>query len=883
MARDLRVVTLRTPPIASGSNAPGARPPSVRIKGAMGETSMRASAVVKEFVERLSDLQIRRPWVPILIVGAITVVFGYFASKLELRTRYDALLPDDRPSVQELHRVETRTSNAQTIYILLEASDHGPLRAMGDALLPALLALGPDVISSAEDGIQDAKKFLTPRAGLFLKQSELDQLRADVNARWDYEVSKETGTLLDDNGPPVTIEDIEKRFKAKEKEAGAPGGDRPDGYFERKDGTALVVIGRSPIAGGDLARTGPALEKIYATVAQVKASNPEFARVRVSYAGDMPTGFSEYGTVVKDLLSVGATGIGLVLAVVLLYFMRLRALFVMGITIATGLVWTFGLTQLVIGHLNVATGFLVSIVAGNGINVGILYQSRYFEERRAGKNTVDALRTSVRATWQPTVIAALAAAASYLSLLMTDFRGFRQFGFIAASGMLLCWVVKTLAVPPLLLLLERRRPMVTKDTGLLGKIRSFGMGYGRFFAWLVPKAPALLFGIGVVLVIAGTFAGVRYVVRDPMDYDLRQADNDPHENADLSHAWRGVESVLGPGSNGMVVLADTPEDARELQKKLQHDWEVAPENDKPFAAIHSLWDMVPDGQAAKIPVLEEIGERLKRARSRNFINDADWDRVKDALPPEDLKPYGIDELPSSIARSFAEKNGTRGTLVVIEPEPSGSSDLRYLIKYSASFRETHLPSGKVVRGSGRVVIFADILAAVVHDVPRAVCLSLLLTILAVGITFRQAGRHALTVLFALLVGVAGEAVFLYADDVKLNFLNFAALPITFGIGVDYAVNVVQRYRADGSRDILDVLRTTGGAVVLCSLTTTLSYLALLGSQNRAIRSLGTIAVVGEVSCLLAAVTVLPAFWLLVERRRRTPSLAETAPGGNAAE
>ena len=98
----------------------------------------------------------------------------------------------------------------------------------------------------------------------------------------------------------------------------------------------------------------------------------------------MPTGFIEYDTIRNDLLSVGATGIALVLGAVLLYFMRLRALLVMGVTIGVALVWTFGLTQLVIGHLNVATGFLVSIVAGNGINVGILYQARYFEERRRG-------------------------------------------------------------------------------------------------------------------------------------------------------------------------------------------------------------------------------------------------------------------------------------------------------------------------------------------------------------------------------------------------------------------------------------------------------------------------------------------------------------------
>ena len=139
--------------------------------------------------------------------------------------------------------------------------------------------------------------------------------------------------------------------------------------------------GRS-IPGGDLARIKPALQQIEATVDAVRRSRPEFAPIRAGYAGDMPTGFIEYDSIRNDLLSVGAVGIAMVLAAVLLYFMRLRALVVMGLTIGVALVWTFGLTRLVIGHLNVATGFLVSIVAGNGINVGILYQSRYFEERK---------------------------------------------------------------------------------------------------------------------------------------------------------------------------------------------------------------------------------------------------------------------------------------------------------------------------------------------------------------------------------------------------------------------------------------------------------------------------------------------------------------------
>ena len=59
---------------------------------------------------------------------------------------------------------------------------------------------------------------------------------------------------------------------------------------------------------------------------------------------------------------------------------------------------------------------------------------------------------------------------------------------------------------------------------------------------------------------------------------------------------------------------------------------------------------------------------------------------------------------------------------------------------------------------------------------------------------------------------------------------------------------------------------TGGAVILCSMTTTLGYLALTLSMNLAIRSFGVAAAAGEICCVLAAVLVLPA-WLVWRGRR----------------
>jgi predicted RND superfamily exporter protein len=232
-----------------------------------------------------------------------------------------------------------------------------------------------------------------------------------------------------------------------------------------------------------------------------------------------------------------------------------------------------------------------------------------------------------------------------------------------------------------------------------------------------------------------------------------------------------------------------------------------------------------------------------------------------------VKPFGIGDLPEDVAGPFTEKNGTRGTIVSIEPRADEKmDDLHYMMRYADSFRETKLADGSVLYGSGRAVIFADILTAVVRQMPRAIALSLAMTLLAVFLTFRR-GSHSASTIGALFVGLACVVAFMYFAKVRINMLNFAALPVTFGIGVDYAVNVMQRYYADGSRDILKALRTTGGAVVLCSLTTMLGYFALVGSHNQGIRSLGEVAVVGEICCLAAAVLLLPSFWYLVERRR----------------
>ena len=130
----------------------------------------------------------------------------------------------------------------------------------------------------------------------------------------------------------------------------------------------------------------------------------------------------------------------------------------------------------------------------------------------------------------------------------------------------------------------------------------------------------------------------------------------------------------------------------------------------------------------------------------------------------------------------------------------------------------------------------------------------------------QRNYSLLGVIGSLFVGVlwmAGSAMLLH---IKLNFCNFVAYPITFGIGVDYAVNVITRYVQDGERDVTGAVRSTGAAVGLCSLTTIIGYSSLLLAQNRGLRLFGVVAVLGELCCVAVALVAVPAFLTWTARR-----------------
>jgi predicted RND superfamily exporter protein len=825
----------------------------------------------------LATLQARRPWLLVILAVVTLVPAAIAASRLDLKLELSELLPDNKPSVIEMRRASKRLAGSGTLSLIVRTSQGGKqreLEACVDALVPELYALGKDWVGAVDYGVKDARQFFEQNSLLYASKEDLKKAHDRIIERYDWEVSKEQGSLLDeeDAPPPITAESIEQELKARKTVTPDGGPTYPNGYYENPEGSLAAILIRTPVGGK--AKTAELRQKVEAAVARVNPQRFEPTMI-VQYTGDVITGAEEYERITSDLSHVGIGGVLGVLAVVYLYFNRLRIVMTMGGALLVGLLWTFGVTRYTIGYLNSSTGFLVSIIAGNGINYGIVYMARYVEARRDQLlDVAESIRLAHRDTWIPTLASAATGALAYGSLIVTDFRGFKHFGIIGGYGMLFCWVATYLFTPALLSASERVWPAYREGK----RSSSLGVYFGVLFARIGLGSPRLVTLIGSLVGVVAIGLSALYFHGDPMEYNLRNVGNDDATNQSaakqLTHV---VDKVVGRvGQDGIAIVTDRVDQVPPLEAELEKRRRTPDPELEPFGKTVSIFSLLPRDQEEKIPLIEAMRDRIERARKRGVINDADWAKIEKHLPKGEIKPITIADLPEQAARPFTEKDGTRGRIVYIAPRHGRSVwDAKYLMRWANSFREVKLPNGEIIHGSGRAVIFADMIYTIGEDAPRAILVSALGTILIILIAFRG-NKLALGVFVPWLLGIAGLIAFMYLKDIRLNFLNFVAIPITIGIGAEYAHNMMQRYRSEGPGKLRQVVLATGGALTLCSLTTSIGYFALLFSINKGIHSFGLSAAIGELTCLAATVLWLPAILAYLEARRAKNDLATSA-------
>ncbi len=125
-----------------------------------------------------------------------------------------------------------------------------------------------------------------------------------------------------------------------------------------------------------------------------------------------------------------------------------------------------------------------------------------------------------------------------------------------------------------------------------------------------------------------------------MEYDLEQVQSDRHTGAEQQRLIHLAKDITGYiGLDGMAILTDRTDQVAPLKAALEARRDMAPLAEKPFKAVHALQDFVPPDQPAKIEIMNQIKDRVLRARRHHLVSDADWAIISRFLPPDGLRPW----------------------------------------------------------------------------------------------------------------------------------------------------------------------------------------------------------------------------------------------------
>lgn len=783
----------------------------------------------------------------LVAVGGVLTVSLYG----DLRSEVEELLPASAPSVVAARVLGPRLYDVNHLSVVLEGQDPEGLRRFADALAARLRALPPSQVREVEYRA-DAELDYVRRFGLFyLSVEQLQALLQRVRARIQWEERHANPFVVDlvgdDTPPSLDLPSL----------AGSAGGGAlatverfKSGYFQSADGRRLVLLVRPPEATTGYAFNRALRERVEAETRALAAGFPGGPE-RIGFDGEVATMAEEQASLREDLAVSGTLVLLGVTTVLWLYFRRWRALVAIAGSLAVGCAVTFGLAQLLISYLNANTAFLGSIVVGNGINAAIIFMARYLEERRAGLPLDAALPRAWAATLTPTFVASFAAGLAYLSLSVTHFRGFNQFGVIGGLGMALCWVSTYVMLPPLLAALEGRRPMDFSNVRGAARLTSV-------LARAVEHRRRAVQGVALALLGASLVAVVTYP--GPLvEADFNKLRARESQRSGSLYWGQQVDAVFQTYLTPIAIVADTPQDLQRVVAALDAR-QRAFGSDAPLGEVRTAKTLMPRDVAAKLPLIHALRRLLPEDRVAR-LSPAERDEASRFLPPADARPPTWEDLPAALRQPLTERDGTVGRVALAYPRQVGSIDATYGRRLTNLVRGAIQDAGVPALATGRPLLIVDINDSVLHDGPRATLLAFLaVTVLVLAVVRQPAFAGA--VLLGLLMGVVWLVGLAAALRLRLNFLNFVVLPITFGIGVDYAANLVLRYRREGPGSFTRVMDDTGGAVALCSSTTIIGYASLLFSDNRALAGFGLLATLGEGACLVAGVLALPAFFFV---------------------
>jgi uncharacterized protein len=501
--------------------------------------------------------------------------------------------------------------------------------------------------------------------------------------------------------------------------------------------------------------------------------------------------------------------------------LRLPHLYLVPVLVAV--LWALGYGGAWLGPLTPLAVSGAAILMGLGVDFALHYLDRYRHERPGADHATAVERAHVGTG--PALLLGLATTViAFLSVSSGSFPGLLGFGLLLSLGLVAAWLA-TLCLAPLLaraLPVPRRRPPV--PLVVQGARRLVASRAGRPTAALV-----VLVGLmGWAAVLSGGLefdADARFLRPEGARYEARVG---------------RLEGALGHAPLGLRVLVPAERPAESVAAGVER------------LAAGGLFGRVVGVAPGSAGTAR--GERLAalRGQAAGLVEAVLGDLAEAGFQPEPFRA-GLEDVA--------------GTLAATPPAPrtvlwEGREYVSLLLYPGRTPRDR--AEREVLRSAARTELGADAIlvdvagagdelgSLLARDLARSLGLCALLVLGLLAWALREP-RHVAAALAPVTCGLGLMLGALVLSGFPLHPGNLIALPLVLGLGVDDGIHMLLRWReGDG-----DPLATTGASIWRTSVTTILAFGSLASAASPAIASLGLLAGLGALACLVASLVVVP--------------------------
>ena len=512
----------------------------------------------------------------------------------------------------------------------------------------------------------------------------------------------------------------------------------------------------------------------------------------------------------------------------------------------------------VIGPPNQLTAMVPIIVISLTVDYAIQIVSHYREQRHEGEPVAAAAQVGLRNVTIPLVLAAVTTIVSLLVSLFSPIGIIADFGVVAGLGVGMTLIVMLTLLPAGRTIIDRWREArgKLKQPRLVASALPGVEGLATLLGRSITRAPApyLIVVLAVTLALGYAATGIKseFNIRDilPRGGDLL---------ADLDT----IDAALGGSTEIVSVLVRA--EATETRTLL---------NLRDLTAAFEDEQRRPSGAAGPIQASYEL---LLRDWTHDSGQPGDkYDPELAALFQEASAGVQLDTgLMQQVLDRLQALDPTLAYLLVNDPAgadamllqfPAYSGDTAQAKLIQESLEDLWLGDDNAIAATSEGIIGITITDSITERQTEAITTTIAVALGVLGlffwVTVRQPALSIIAVgpIVLVLISVLGTMALL---GIPYSLITSIITALSVGIGVDYTIHVIHRYREEYARGrdpeqaAIRTLATTGSALLGSALTTALGLGALIASPLLASQQFAIAASITILYSLIVSILLVP--------------------------